>query len=171
MASDPLQIASTVRNRTSGIDPTQPVYDLQSLEHVLVESVAPRRLNLFLLGTFAAAALLMAVVGVYGVIAYSVIQRTREIGIRMALGAQRNEVVRLIVAQGLKMAVWGIAAGIVAALWLTRLMGSLLYAVAPNDPATFVLIAAILAVTVLAAAYGPALKASLLDPLAALRYE
>jgi predicted permease len=171
LSEDPLVAASTLRNRIASIDPTQPVYDVESLEQALADSIAPRRLNLFLLGTFASAALLMALVGVYGVIAYSVTQRTREIGIRMALGAQRSQVTRLVIAQGIKISVWGIAGGIVLALWLTRLMESLLYDVAPNDPSTFVLIAVLLAVTVQAACWVPALKAAQLDPLAALRYE
>jgi predicted permease len=160
---DPLGIAFTVRGRISRIDPAQPVYDIESLEQLLADSVASRRLNLFLLGTFAAAALLMALVGVYGVIAYSVTQRTREIGIRMALGAQRSEVVRMMIAQGMGMALAGIAAGLGAALGLTRFMA--------DDPPTFAVIALMLAVTVLLASWGPALKAALLDPLAALRYE
>jgi putative ABC transport system permease protein len=168
---DPLGIAFTVRGRISRIDPAQPVYDIESLEQLLADSVASRRLNLFLLGTFAAAALLMALVGVYGVIAYSVTQRTREIGIRMALGAQRSEVVRMMIAQGMGMALAGIAAGLGAALGLTRFMAGLLYDVTADDPPTFAVIALMLAVTVLLASWGPALKAALLDPLAALRYE
>jgi putative ABC transport system permease protein len=171
MPGDPLGIASTAHKTISGIDPAQPVYDIESLEQALTDSVASRRFNLFLLGAFAMAALLMAVLGVYGVIAYSVTQRTREIGIRMALGAQRSEVLRMVIVQGMGIALWGIAAGLSAALGLTRLMGSLLYDVAPNDPQTFAVIAIALAATVLLASWGPALKAARLDPLAALRYE
>jgi putative ABC transport system permease protein len=142
-----------------------------TLEQVLSDSIAPRRFNLFLLGTFAAAALLMALVGIYGVIAYSVTERTREIGIRMALGAQRSEVVRMVVGQGMKIAVAGIAVGLAAALAMTRLMSSLLYEVHPNDPFTFVVVAVTLAATALLASWGPALKAALVDPLTALRCE
>jgi putative ABC transport system permease protein len=171
MVGDPLWTAPAARKLISGIDPTQPVYDIQTLEHALVESIAPRRFNLFLLGTFAAAALLMALVGIYGVIAYSVTQRTREIGIRMALGAQRGEVVRMVVGQGIGIALSGIIAGLAAALALTRLMASLLYDVKPNDPQTFAVVALTLAGTALLASWGPALKAAFVDPLIALRYE
>lgn len=171
MPGDPLGITSIVRKNIAGIDPAQSVYDMETLQRALADSVAPRRFNLFLLGGFAMAALLMALVGVYGVIAYSVTQRTREIGIRMALGAQRSEVLRMIVAQGIGIALWGIAVGLGAALGLTRLMGGLLYDVAPNDPQTFAVIAIALAATVLLASWGPALKAARLDPLVALRYE
>jgi putative ABC transport system permease protein len=111
------------------------------------------------------------VVGIYGVIAYSVAQRTREFGIRMALGARPGDVVRMVVRQGMAIAVLGIAVGLVAALGLTRVMASLLYDVKPNDPATFALVAITLATTAGLASWGPALKAALVDPLIALRYE
>ncbi len=168
---DPLGIAPAARRLISGIDPTQPVYKMESLQQALSDSIAPRRFNLFLLGTFAAAALLMAVVGIYGVIAYSVTQRTREIGIRMALGAQRGHVVRMVVRQAMGIALWGIAVGIGAALGLTRWMSALLYDVRPNDPSTFALVAILLTVTAAIASWGPALKAALVDPLIALRHE
>jgi putative ABC transport system permease protein len=168
---DPLGIAPATRKLISGIDPMQPIYNMESLQQALSDSIAPRRFNLFLLGTFAGAALLMAIVGIYGVIAYSVTQRTREIGIRMALGAQRGEVVQMVVRQGMGIALSGIVVGLVAALGLTRLMASLLYDVKPNDPSTFALVAITLAVTAGLASWGPALKAALVDPLIALRHE
>ena len=171
LLADPLEMAQTARRKIAAIDPTQPVYDIQTLEQVLTDSIAARRFQLFLLGTFATAALLMALVGVYGVMAYSVTQRTREIGIRMALGAQRSEVLRLMIAQGIRMTLWGMAAGIGAALVFTRLMVSLLYEVAPNDLSTFGAILMVLVVTVLLASWVPAFQASRLDPQTALRQE
>lgn len=171
VAGDPLRIAPAARSIISNIDPTQPIYSIETLQKALSRSIAPRRFNLYLLGTFAAASLLLAVVGIYGVIAYFVAQRTREIGIRMALGAQRGEVVRLVVRQGMAIALLGIAAGVVAALGLTRFMASLLYGVRPNDTPTFALVALVLAITALLASWGPALKAAVVDPLIALRHE
>jgi putative ABC transport system permease protein len=155
----------------SCIDPTHPIYIIETLQKALSRSIAPRRFNLYLLGTFAAASLLMAIVGIYGVIAYSVAQRTREIGIRMALGAQRGEVVRMVVRQGMAIALSGIVVGGAAALGLTRFMASLLYGVRPNDIPTFALVAFVLTVTALLASWVPALKAAVVDPLIALRYE
>ena len=163
--------ASTIRNLISGIDRAQPVYELQTLEQALSDSIAPRRFNLFLLGTFAATALLLGLIGIYGVIAYSVAQRTNEIGIRRALGAQRGEIVRMVVWQGMQMALAGIGVGLGAALGLTRLMGSLLYDVKANDPLTFAAVALTLSVTALLALLIPALRAALVDPTVALRCE
>jgi putative ABC transport system permease protein len=163
--------AAGVRKLISGVDPTQPVYEFQTLEQALADSIAPRRFNLFLLGTFAGTALVLALIGIYGVIAYSVSQRTREIGIRLALGARRAEIVGMVVRQGMAFALAGIAAGVVAALGLTRLMESLLYEVKPDDPWTFAVVAAILGATALLASWAPALKAAVVDPLRALRYE
>ena len=120
---------------------------------------------------FATAALIMALIGVYGVIAYSVTQRTKEIGIRMALGAQRTQVVQMILSQGRKIGTLGIAIGIVAAYGFTRLMVSLLYGVKPHDPVVFWSVAATLSLVVTLASSGPALKAALMDPLTALRHE
>jgi putative ABC transport system permease protein len=170
-AGDPLGIAPAARKLIAGIDPEQPVYSVETLQKALSRSIAPRRFNLYLLGAFAAASLLMAIVGIYGVIAYTVAQRTREIGIRMALGAQRGEVARMVVRQGMSTALSGIAVGVVAALGLTRFMESLLYDVSSNDASTYAVVALMLAVTALLASWGPAAKAAVVDPLIALRYE
>jgi putative ABC transport system permease protein len=171
MPGDPLGISTAARNLVSGVDPGQPVYDIETLEQALTKSIAARRLNLFLLGFFAVSALLMALVGIYGVMAYAVTQRTREIGIRMALGAQRGAVIRMVISQGMRIAVWGIAVGLGVALVFTRVMASLLYDVAPNDPATFAAILSMLAACVLLACWGPAFRASLIEPQVALRHE
>jgi len=170
-AGDALALAPAIRKLISGIDPTQPVYNVKTLEQALSDSIAPRRFNLFLLGTFAAVALLLALVGIYGVVAYTVAERTREIGIRMALGAQRHEVVRMVVREGMAMALAGMAAGLAGAGSLTHLMASLLYDVQANDAATFAAVAAALAGTAMLACWVPALKAARVDPMVALRYE
>ncbi len=153
------------------LDPSQPPYGIMTLENALAESVAPRRFNLLLLGTFAASAVLLAVIGIYGVMSYAVTQRTREIGIRMALGARRGEIVRLVVGQGMAVALTGIAAGTAAALGLTRLIATLLFDVKPNDPLTFAAVVIALTATALLASWVPALRAARVDPLLALRYE
>jgi len=170
-AGDALALAPAIRKLISSVDPTQPVYNVKTLERALSDSIAPRRFNLFLLGTFAAVALLLALVGIYGVIAYSVAERTREIGVRMALGAQRHAVVRMVVVEGMAMALAGIAAGLAGAWSLTHLMASLLYDVKASDPATFAAVAAALAATAMLACAVPALKAARVDPMVALRYE
>lgn len=170
-AGDPSAMAPVIRKLISSIDPTQPVYNVKTLVQALSDSIAPRRFNLFLLGTFAAVALLLAVVGIYGVIAYSVAERTREIGVRMALGAQRREVVRMVVRDGMAMAAIGMAAGLAGAWCLTHLMAGLLYDVKANDAATFGAVAAALAATAMLACWVPALKAARVDPMVALRYE
>jgi putative ABC transport system permease protein len=164
-------LAADVRKLVSGIDRTQPVFEFQTLETALASSIVPRRFNFFLLVIFAATALVLALTGTYGVIAYSVSLRTREIGIRLALGARRGEILRMVVKQGMRLALAGIVAGIAAGLALTRMMASLLYDVKPNDPWVFVLTAGVLALTATLAALGPALKAAQVDPLRALRHE
>jgi putative ABC transport system permease protein len=144
---------------------------MRTLEQELAGSIAPRRFNLFLLGTFAAAALLLALIGIYGVTGYLIAERTRELGVRVALGAQRGQVVRMVLADGMMSAWIGILAGVAAAWGLTRLMGSLLYEVSASDPAIFTIVTLCLAATGLLACLGPALKAASIDPVIALRHE
>jgi putative ABC transport system permease protein len=155
----------------ASLDPTLPVYDVQTLEQALSDSIAPRRFNLFLMGTFAASAVVMSLVGIYGVVSYSVTQRTREIGVRMALGADRGSILGMVMREGMSVSIVGIVAGGVGAEGVTRLMGSLLYHVRPNDPLTFVFVGFMLTATALAACLGPSFRASLVDPILALRNE
>jgi putative ABC transport system permease protein len=164
-------LAPAVRETVRRVDPTQPVYEFSTLEQALADSIGPRRFNLFLLGSFALTAMLLASIGIYGVIAYAVTRRTREIGVRMALGARRGEIARMVARQGLQIAFAGIVPGLAAAAALTRLMASLLYGVAPHDLWTFAVTAGILALTALIACFGPALRAASVDPMVALRHE
>jgi ABC-type antimicrobial peptide transport system permease subunit len=152
-------------------NPDQPLYGVTTLDRRLSDSIAPRRFNLFVLGTFAVTALLLALIGIYGVIAYSIAQRTHEIGIRMALGAQRSEVVGMVARDGMSIALAGMLIGFAAAAGLTRLMASLLYDVKPTDLPTFAAVAAGLAATALVACWITAFKAALVDPMVALRTE
>ena len=170
-AGDPSALAPSVRNVVAEIDKTQVPDDLMTLEQRLAESIAPRRLNLFLLSTFAAAALLLAIVGIYGVMAYSVTQRLHEIGVRMALGAERSQVVRMLIRQGMAITMAGILAGVTGALILTRFLESLLYDVRPTDPWTFAVVSIALATAGFLACFLPALKAAFVDPAIALRDE
>jgi ABC-type antimicrobial peptide transport system permease subunit len=147
------------------------VYDPQTMNEVLADSLARQRFSMILLNAFAGVALLLAGVGLYGVISYLVGQRTHEIGIRMALGAQRLDVLRLVVKHGMKMALGGVALGLIAALGLTRLLARLLYGVSPTDPATFISVALLLAAVALLACLLPARRATKVDPMVALRYE
>jgi putative ABC transport system permease protein len=163
--------ARPVREALAQVDAALPAYEFATLEEALSESIAPRRFQLLLLGAFAAAALLLAAIGIHGVMAWAVGQRTHEIGVRMALGARRREIVALIVRQGMRLALSGIGAGLLAAAGLTRLMATLLYDVKPNDAATFAAVACGMAAAALAACCAPALQASRVDPAVALRGE
>ena len=138
---DPLALVPTLRSVMAELDPAQPLYDVQTFEDALASSVAPRRFTAFVLNAFALTALVLAVVGIYGVMLYSVAQRGREIGLRMALGAQRREVVGMVVGQGMRLGLIGIAIGVGTAAGLTRLLATLLYDVEPLDPQTFGLVA------------------------------
>jgi putative ABC transport system permease protein len=163
--------AHELEKMVAGIDKTQPVYDVETLEQSLSNSIAPRRFNLFLMGIIASIALLMAAVGIHGVVAYSVAQRTREIGVRMALGATRPNVLFMIVNQMLGAATVGVVAGICAAFVLTQFMQSLLYDVGPRDPVTLASVAMVLTSVALLGCLGPALRASRVNPVIALRHE
>jgi len=153
------------------VDRQIPVSDVQTMEQRMAVSLAQQRFNMLLLGAFAALALILAGVGIYGVMGYTASQRTHEIGIRMALGGQRRDVLRLIVAEGAKLTFAGILIGIVGALALTRVMAGLLFEVKPGDPAIFAVVAILLALVALAACYIPARRATKVDPMVALRYE
>jgi ABC-type antimicrobial peptide transport system permease subunit len=141
------------------------------MDTVMADSVSRQRFNMLLLGTFAGLALVLAAIGLYSVLAYSVRRRVREIGVRMALGAQRMDVIRMILGQGVRLALIGVAIGVVAAFVLTRLMASQLFQVSATDPLTFIGVAGMLVLVAIAACYIPARRASKVDPMVALRYE
>jgi putative ABC transport system permease protein len=171
VVANPAPVRPAIRKLTSGIDPNVPAQQLETLERQLVNSIAPRRFNMFLLSSFAIAALLLAVIGIYGMVAHLVAQRTREIGIRLALGAQRGEVVATVVRQGLAIVFAGALAGLLAAVALGRAMVALLYGVKPNDLSTLLAVAAALILVALLACLVPASKAARVDPAIALRHE
>jgi predicted permease len=168
---DPAAIMGLVRRAVDQIDPREVIYGVQTMDDVVAGSFAARRLSMILLALFAALALLLSCVGIYGVISYLVGQRTHEIGVRMALGAQRRDVMRLVLREGAKMALIGVSVGIAAALGLTRLMANELFGVTPHDPLTFVTVAILLTSVALLACYFPARRAVRVDPMVALRYE
>jgi predicted permease len=168
---DPAAIMGDVRRAVAELDSREVVYGVQTMEGVLAGSLAPRRLSMILLSAFALLALLLCCIGIYGVISHLVGQRTHEIGIRMALGAQSADVMRLVLGQGLRMAFLGVLIGIIAALALTRLMASQLFGVSSNDPLTFVAVGSLLTLVALLACYIPARRAIRVDPMIALKYE
>jgi putative ABC transport system permease protein len=168
---DPASLASALRGAVSAADPEVPLYAVRTLEDLVSERTGQRRLAVVLLGFFAAIALALAGVGIYGVMSYAVAQRTQEIGIRMALGAHRRDVLSMVLRHGLGLAVAGVALGLLAALGLARLIASLLFGVSAADPPTFSLVPLILIGVALLACYLPARRATLVDPLVALRYE
>jgi putative ABC transport system permease protein len=168
---EPTALVSAVRGIVASIDKEQPIFRIATMQEVVNASVSTRRITLILLGLFSALALVLAGIGIYGVISYSAAQRSREIGIRMALGAQRGDVMRLVLAQGGKISAAGIVIGSAASLGLTRLMAKLLYSVSVVDPATFAVVAFVLALIATVASYIPARRALRVDPLVALRNE
>ncbi len=170
-AVEPTSMATAVRNAVAAIDPEQPVLDISAMDQRLAASVAPRRFNLLLMASFALLAMLLAVVGIYGVVSFAATQRTHEVGVRIALGAQRRDVLKLILAQGMVLLLIGIGVGLIGAFLLTRFLASLLYGVRPTDSATFAAVSLLLVLVAIVACYIPARRATKVDPMVALRYE
>jgi predicted permease len=169
--ADPLGMAAAVTREARALDPNLPLYDVKTMEQWLSESLARRRFAMLMLGLFAVVAMLLAGAGIYGVMSYTVEQRIREIGIRVALGAQTRDVLRLVVRRGMSLTGIGVALGLTAAIAATRVMANLLFGVRATDPLTFVLIALLLALVALAACWIPAWRATKVDPMVALRCE
>lgn len=169
--SDPNQLISSIRGAVKEIDPDQPIYNPRTMYDIRAESVAPERLNLTLLSLFASLALVLAIVGIYGVMSYSVTQRTHEIGIRMAIGAQPRDVFAMVLGQGMKLALIGVVIGLALAFGLTRLMATMLFGVEPTDVTTFSVISALLISVALLACYLPGRRATKVEPTISLRYE
>jgi putative ABC transport system permease protein len=170
-SGDPLNLVAAARSEVLAVKNDQPISNVHTMEELLSNSVAQRRFNMLLLSIFAGVALLLAAVGIYGVMSYSVAQRTHELGVRMALGAQTSHVLALVVKQGMTLALAGVGIGLAAAFALTRILASLLYGVSATDPLTFSVIALMLASVALLACYLPARRATKVDPMVALRYE
>jgi putative ABC transport system permease protein len=169
--TEPAAMLTTMRQQVSQLDPALPIFGIYTMKEMRDHSVAPERLNLGLLGGFAAIALILAFIGLYGLLAFTVTQRQREIGIRMALGAQRFDVLNLVVGQGMRLILAGVVIGLLGSFALTRVLASVLFKVEPDDPLTFVTVTFSLCVVALLASYSPALRATKVDPMVALRHE
>jgi predicted permease len=170
-AVEPASLTSAIRNEVRALDKNLPVYDVKTMHERIGDATARARFSTILLGIFASIALILAAVGIYGVMAYAVTQRTREIGIRIALGAEPRNVVILVMRRAFALTVAGILIGTAAAFMATRVLESLLYEVKPGDPATFAILAAVLGMVALLASYIPARRATRVDPMVALRFE
>jgi len=168
---DPMSLTGAVRSQIAALNKDQPVFNIRTMDQIVSQSVAPRRFSMMLLAVFAVVALALASIGIYGMMSYAVAQRTREIGLRMTLGAQRGNVLAMVIGHGMKLALAGVALGLIAAFAVTRTMKTLLFGVSATDPLTFVAIALLLALVALLACWVPALRATKVDPIIALRYE
>jgi predicted permease len=170
-SGDPAAIAPSVRAKIREIDSEQPIFEVKTMEKIREENIASPKFNTVLLGVFGGLALVLAAIGIYGVLSYTVTQRTYEIGLRMALGASHANVVKMVMRQALKLTAFGIAAGVVGALVTTRVLTSMLFQISRTDPVTYVSITAILAGVAALASFGPAVRATRVDPIVALRNE
>ncbi|HEY9501168.1 MAG TPA: FtsX-like permease family protein, partial [Pyrinomonadaceae bacterium] len=168
---DASSVTAVVRGEIAALNKDQAVFNVRTMEQIVDQSVAPRRFSMLLLAVFAGVALVLASIGIYGMMSYSVAQRTREIGLRMTLGAQRGNVLRLVISQGMKLALVGVALGLLASFALMRTIKNLLFGISATDPLTFVGIALLLAFVALLACWVPARRATKVDPMVALRYE
>jgi putative ABC transport system permease protein len=169
--SDPKLLVSSIRNEVWKVDKDQAVTDVKTMDQFVSDSIVPRKLNAWVLAIFGCLALVLATVGIYGVISYSVTQRVQEIGIRMALGAQPSNVIRLVLGSGMSLVFAGVAIGLMGSLALTRVMTSLLFGVSATDPFTLLVMSGLLIAVAIAACYVPARRAARIDPMVALRSE
>jgi putative ABC transport system permease protein len=170
-SSDPVALTGSIRNAVASIDRDQPVFGIVSMNQLMRDWTSTRRITLVLLAMFSGLALILAAIGIYGVISYGVALRTQEIGIRMALGAQKRDVLGMVMKQGAKLALIGVVIGVIAALALTRLLSSMLFSVSASDPIVFICVPVLLILVTLVACYIPAMRAMRVDPMVALRYE
>jgi putative ABC transport system permease protein len=170
-STTPEALTSAIREQVRGLDPDQPITSVRTIDQLLSRTLSEAKFGLLLFGLFAVIALVLAAIGIYGVMATAVTQRTHEIGLRLALGAQKRDVLRLVIGEGMLLVLIGVAAGLASAVALTRLMSTLLFGVSATDPMTLALITLLLAAVALLACYLPARRATKVDPMVALRYE
>src|SRR5262249_42906036 len=170
-SAEPERLTASIRQAVTGVDPRIPVFNVQMMDEYVSQATEQSRLNMALFAAFGGLALVLASLGIYGVLSYVVGRRTQEIGVRLALGATRTDVMRLIVGQGMALTASGIAIGLAAAWVLTRVVSTLLYGISPHDPMTFIAITTVLTAVAILASYLPGLRATRVDPLEALRAE